>query len=59
LRPSLDGSPGGLVALEKVNAAKAQVIYDAIDGSAGFTRDRRRQAARSLMNVTFRLPAKS
>jgi phosphoserine aminotransferase len=49
---------GGLAAIEKVNAQKAQVIYDAIDGSGGFyTGTVADKAARSHMNVTFRLPS--
>ena len=48
---------GGLAALEKVNAAKAQLIYDAVDGSGGYyTGTVAEKAARSHMNVTFRLP---
>jgi phosphoserine aminotransferase len=49
---------GGLAALEKRNAEKARLIYDAVDGSGGFyvgtVADK---AARSHMNVTFRLPS--
>jgi phosphoserine aminotransferase len=49
---------GGLAALEKVNDAKAKVIYDAIDGSGGFyTGTVTDKTARSHMNVTFRLPS--
>jgi phosphoserine aminotransferase len=49
---------GGLAAIEKVNAQKAQVIYDAIDSSGGFyTGTVADKAARSHMNVTFRLPS--
>jgi phosphoserine aminotransferase len=49
---------GGLAALEKVNAQKAQILYDAIDGSGGFyTGTLADKAARSHMNVTFRLPS--
>ncbi len=48
---------GGLAALEKVNASKAQLIYDAVDGSGGYyTGTVADKAARSHMNVTFRLP---
>jgi phosphoserine aminotransferase len=48
---------GGLAALEKTNAAKAQLIYDAIDGSGGYYSGTvADKAARSHMNVTFRLP---
>jgi phosphoserine aminotransferase len=49
---------GGLPALEKRNAEKAALVYNAIDGSGGFYKgtvsDR---AARSHMNVTFLLPS--
>lgn len=49
---------GGLAAIEKVNTQKAQVIYDAIDSSGGFyTGTVADKAARSHMNVTFRLPS--
>ncbi len=48
---------GGLAAMEKINTAKANLIYDAIDQSNGFytgTVSVREQ--RSHMNVTYRLP---
>ncbi len=49
---------GGLAAIEKINAQKAGLIYDAIDGSGGFyTGTVADKAARSHMNVTFRLPS--
>ena len=49
---------GGLAAMEKRNAAKAKLIYDAIDGSGGFYKGTvADKAARSHMNVTFRLPS--
>jgi len=49
---------GGLAAIEKRNAEKANLIYDAIDGSGGFyTGTVADKAARSHMNVTFRLPS--
>jgi phosphoserine aminotransferase len=48
---------GGLAALERLNEAKAKTIYDAIDGSGGYyTGTVADKAARSHMNVTFRLP---
>ena len=49
---------GGLAAIEKVNAAKAKLIYDAVDTSGGFyagTVSVKEQ--RSHMNVTYRLPS--
>jgi phosphoserine aminotransferase len=49
---------GGLAAIEKVNAQKAQLIYDAIDGSGGFYKGTvGEKSARSHMNVTFLLPS--
>jgi phosphoserine aminotransferase len=49
---------GGLAAIEKVNAQKAQLIYDAVDGSGGYyTGTVADKGARSHMNVTFRLPS--
>ncbi len=49
---------GGLAAIEKRNAEKAQLLYDAIDGSGGFyTGTVADKGARSHMNVTFRLPS--
>jgi phosphoserine aminotransferase len=49
---------GGLAALEKRNADKAKLLYDAIDGSGGFyTGTVADKSARSHMNVTFRLPS--
>jgi len=50
-------SQGGLAAMEKKNEAKAALIYDAIDASEGFYSGHSKSSARSLMNVTFRLPS--
>jgi phosphoserine aminotransferase len=50
---------GGLAALGKVNAAKAKLVYDAIDGSNGFYRGHAQPGSRSNMNVTFRLPSEA
>jgi phosphoserine aminotransferase len=47
---------GGLPAIERHNATKAKLIYDAIDHSGGFYRGHAQPEYRSLMNVTFRLP---
>ena len=47
---------GGLAAMEKLNKAKAALIYDTIDNSGGFYRGHAQKDSRSLMNVTFRLP---
>ncbi len=48
---------GGLAAIEKVNRQKAELVYNAIDQSGGFYRGHAQPAARSLMNITFRLPS--
>lgn len=45
---------GGLPALEKRNAEKAKLIYDAIDNSNGFYKGVARPDSRSHMNITFR-----
>ncbi len=48
---------GGLAAMEKRNAEKAAMIYDAIDSSNGFyTGTVSVKAQRSHMNITYRLP---
>lgn len=46
---------GGLVEVEKNNMKKAQILYDAIDGSGGFYRCPVEKSVRSLMNVPFTL----
>src|SRR6059058_3772776 len=49
---------GGLAAMEKRNATKAKMIYDAIDGSNGFYKGTvANKEQRSHMNVTYRLPS--
>jgi phosphoserine aminotransferase len=48
---------GGLAAMSEINRAKASLLYEAIDVSGGFYRGHATPEARSLMNVTFRLPA--
>lgn len=47
---------GGLEAIERRNEEKAALVYAAIDGSNGFYNGHAVPEARSLMNVTFRLP---
>lgn len=47
---------GGLVGMAERNARKAALVYAAIDRSGGFYRGHAEDGARSLMNVTFRLP---
>lgn len=49
---------GGVEAIAKNNAAKAQVIYDAIDNSNGFYIGHAEKAYRSKMNITFNLADK-
>jgi phosphoserine aminotransferase len=46
---------GGVEAIAKLNEAKAQVIYDAIDNSNGFYTGHATPESRSLMNITFRV----
>jgi len=47
---------GGLSAMERENEEKAKLLYDAID-SSDFYRGHADPDARSMMNVTFRLPS--
>jgi phosphoserine aminotransferase len=47
---------GGVAAMEKKNREKASILYDAIDSSDGYYRGHAEHDARSMMNVTFRLP---
>eukprot|EP00252_Welwitschia_mirabilis_P005654 TRINITY_DN1615_c0_g2_i1.p1 TRINITY_DN1615_c0_g2~~TRINITY_DN1615_c0_g2_i1.p1 ORF type:complete len:424 (-),score=72.82 TRINITY_DN1615_c0_g2_i1:3-1274(-) len=44
---------GGLKEVEKKNAIKAQILYDAIDNSGGFYRSPVEKSVRSHMNVPF------
>jgi phosphoserine aminotransferase len=48
---------GGVRGIQKINEAKAKTLYDALDASDGFYQGHAERGARSLMNVTFRLPA--
>ncbi len=48
---------GGVAAMEVKNEEKAAILYDAIDASDGYYSGHADRAARSLMNVTFRLPS--
>jgi phosphoserine aminotransferase len=50
---------GGVSAMARRNEEKAKILYDAIDQSDGFYRGHAQKAARSLMNVTFRLPSEA
>jgi len=47
---------GGLEAMQRHNAAKAGLLYDAIDAFPQFYQGHADRDCRSLMNVTFRLP---
>jgi len=47
---------GGVTGISKLNREKAAILYDAIDSSDGFYTGHAAREARSLMNVTFRLP---
>ncbi|ESW29981.1 hypothetical protein PHAVU_002G115000 [Phaseolus vulgaris] len=46
---------GGLMEVEKKNKKKADILYNAIDGSKGFYRCPVEKSVRSLMNVPFTL----
>lgn len=48
---------GGAAGMEKINQAKADKLYAAIDNSGGFYRGSAVKAFRSTMNVTWRLPS--
>lgn len=48
---------GGLSAIEKMNREKAGLLYKAIDESGGFYNGHAQPEARSLMNISFRLPS--
>jgi len=48
---------GGLDKIQKQNAEKSRILYDAIDASDGYYRGHAEKDCRSLMNVTFRLPS--
>jgi len=46
---------GGLEGIEKINRAKADLVYKEIDNSNGYYRGTVDAASRSIMNITFRL----
>ena len=48
---------GGAAAIAERNQKKADIVYSTIDASGGFYRGHAQPADRSLMNITFRLPA--
>jgi phosphoserine aminotransferase len=47
---------GGLDAVLERNRQKAELVYKTIDESGGFYRGHAKSAARSIMNIPFRLP---
>ncbi len=50
---------GGLAGMKLRNEEKAAILYEAIDTSGGFYVGHAAPSARSMMNVTFRLPSES
>ena len=50
---------GGAAGMEKINQAKANKLYAAIDNSGGYYRGSAVKAFRSTMNVTWRLPSEA
>jgi phosphoserine aminotransferase len=50
-------SLGGLPAIQQINQQKAARVYEVIDRSGGFYRGHAAPAARSIMNIPFRLPS--
>lgn len=48
---------GGVAGIAKINRQKAETLYAAIDGAAGFYRGTAAKEYRSQMNITFRLPS--
>ncbi|GMV90422.1 MAG: phosphoserine aminotransferase [Candidatus Hydrogenedentota bacterium] len=48
---------GGLEEVASLNKKKARLLYTMIDGSGGFYRGHAVKEARSVMNVTWRLPS--
>jgi phosphoserine aminotransferase len=49
-------SKGGLAGVEKLNIAKKDMLYSAIDAAPDFYKGTAEKASRSWMNVTMRLP---
>ena len=47
---------GGLAGIEKINAAKKDLLYSAIDAAPDFYKGAAEKTSRSWMNVTMRLP---
>jgi phosphoserine aminotransferase len=46
---------GGLTGIQRRNEAKAELLYETIDGSNGFYKCPVEKESRSLMNVVFRV----
>ncbi|HEY93071.1 MAG TPA: 3-phosphoserine/phosphohydroxythreonine transaminase [Dehalococcoidia bacterium] len=49
-------SKGGLAGMEKINAAKKDLLYNAIDAAPDFYKCPAEKDSRSWMNITLRLP---
>ncbi|MFH0847010.1 MAG: 3-phosphoserine/phosphohydroxythreonine transaminase [Chloroflexota bacterium] len=49
-------SKGGLAGIEKINAAKKDLLYSAIDAAPDFYKGTAEKDSRSWMNITMRLP---
>jgi phosphoserine aminotransferase len=49
-------SKGGLAAIEKINTAKKNLLYGAIDAAPDFYKGQAEKDSRSSMNVTMRMP---
>ncbi len=52
-------SKGGLAGVEKINVAKKDLLYGAIDAAPDFYKGTAEKASRSWMNVTMRLPTEA
>jgi phosphoserine aminotransferase len=50
-------SNGGLAGIEKINKAKKDLLYNAIDASPDFYKGAADKDSRSWMNITMRLPS--
>jgi phosphoserine aminotransferase len=49
-------SKGGLAGIEKINLAKKNLLYGAMDAASDFYRGPAEKDSRSMMNVTMRMP---
>ena len=52
-------SKGGIEAIDRLNRAKAKILYDTIDNSDGFYIGHAKKDSRSLMNVSFNIKDKN